>query len=925
MTTPIAAAEHLRIRWLGRLAYDEAWDLQKAFHEGRVTGRSRDDYLLLVEHPHTYTVGRNGDGSNLLVDPGRLETLGATLHAVDRGGDITYHGPGQLVGYPIVAVPRLPRGFDMVGHVRRIEQMLIATLADLGVTAWAEEGYTGVWTAQGKVAAIGVRVSGGVAMHGFALNVDPDLDYFGHMIPCGIPDRPVTSLRRLLGRDVSLEEVVEALLPHAAATFPAPAVETQLGAFARGQGRRYDVDAMVAAGVFSAESRNEISITIRGVLAGEPQRPDWMKVTAATTDPGYQEVASIMREQGLNTVCEEAGCPNIHECWSQGTATLMLLGDLCTRACAFCDVKTGRPGDVDREEPGRAAAAVAAMGLKHAVLTSVNRDDLDDGGASIFAETIGAIRRLVPDCDVEVLIPDFKGDEEALRIVMGEKPSVLNHNTETVLRLQRDIRTAANYGRSLALLARARWINPAGTVKSGLIVGMGEKEGEILGALADLRAVGVDIVTIGQYLRPTPRHRPIDRYVHPDEFARYTDEGSGSVSRTSRRARWCARRTTPATRSRPRSERTLMIDIGYPDADYGARLARARTTMSSRGVDALVLSVGRDLPYLLGYEAPQSERLTMAIVTRDAIPVLVLPQLEAPRVDTRGGIFDVVAWSETEDPVAIVASHLGGAATVAVGSETWATFVLRLNETGDRDLVDAAPLMRELRIVKDRDELAMLRAAGAAVDRVVDRIATMSFTGRAESDLARKIADMTVEGGHQVATFTVVAAGPNAASPHHESGSRPIGPGDTIVIDFGGRWHGYASDTSRTFVVGEPSVEVAAAHAVLFEAQQTGVAAVRPGVPASQIDRVTRDVIDAAGYGEYFVHRTGHGVGLDAHEHPYIVAGNDTILEAGMAFSVEPGIYMPGEWGMRIEDLVAVTDDGVETFNDSDRSLVVVD
>ncbi len=525
MSRPITAAEHLRIRWLGRLAYDEAWDLQRAFHEGRVSGRTVDDYLLLLEHPHTYTVGRNGDGSNLLVTPDRLEQLEATLHEVDRGGDITYHGPGQLVGYPIVAVPQLPRGFDMVGHVRRLEQMLIATLADLGVAAWAEPGYTGVWTAQGKVAAIGVRVSGGVAMHGFALNVDPDLEYFGHMIPCGIPDRPVTSLRRLLDRDVSLEEVVEALLPHAGATFPAPRVETQLGAFARGQGRRFDVDAMVAAGVFSPASRHEIPIAIRGVLDGEPERPPWMKVTAATTTEGYQELKGLMRDKGLNTVCEEAGCPNIYECWSQGTATLMLLGDLCTRACAFCDVTTGKPGEVDLEEPARAASAVAAMGLKHAVLTSVNRDDLDDGGAAIFAETIARIRDLVPDCDVEVLIPDFKGDEAALRIVMGEKPSVLNHNTETVLRLQRDIRTAANYGRSLALLARARWINPASTVKSGLIVGMGETEEEILGALADLRAVGVDIVTIGQYLRPTPRHRRVHRYVHPDEFARYAAEG----------------------------------------------------------------------------------------------------------------------------------------------------------------------------------------------------------------------------------------------------------------------------------------------------------------------------------------------------------------------------------------------------------------
>jgi lipoic acid synthetase len=383
-------------------------------------------------------------------------------------------------------------------------------------------------------------------MHGFALNVAPDLEYFARIIPCGISDRPVTSLTELLGRDVSLEEVVEALLPHAARVLGEAPAEVQLGAFARGAGRSFDVDEMIAAGVFSPRSRDEVPVVIRGLLAGEPERPEWMKVKAHLNTDGYKDLKKLMRDQSLNTVCEEAGCPNIYECWSQGTATLMLLGDKCTRACAFCDVTTGRPGEVDLDEPQRAAAAVVAMGLNHAVLTSVNRDDLPDGGAAIFAETIRRIRDELPECDVEVLIPDFKGDTDALDTVMVAKPSVLNHNTETVLRLQRDIRTGANYGRSLALLARAKWANPSGTVKSGLIVGMGETEDEILGALADLRAVGVDIVTIGQYLRPTARHRKIDRYVHPDEFARYATEGerlglphveSGPLVRSSYHAR----------------------------------------------------------------------------------------------------------------------------------------------------------------------------------------------------------------------------------------------------------------------------------------------------------------------------------------------------------------------------------------------------
>ncbi|RPI21062.1 MAG: lipoyl(octanoyl) transferase LipB, partial [Actinobacteria bacterium] len=361
-TDVIPAANRARVRWLGRLPYQEAWDLQRALWEGRITGRAEDDYLLLLEHPHVYTVGRNGDGSHLRVAPGDLPALGAELHHVDRGGDITYHGPGQLVGYPIFAVPALTGGFDAVGHVRRIEEMLIATLADFGVAAWAEPGYTGVWTRLGKVAAIGVRVRQGVSSHGFALNVDPDLSFFANIVPCGIADRPVTSLQALLDEPPTMEEVVSALIPRAHAVFGYDDMEVQLGAFTRGQGRRFDVDDMVAAGVFSSRRRDEVPVAIRGILAGEPERPEWMRVRANTSSDGYRDLKGLMRGLGLHTVCEEAGCPNIYECWEAGTATLMLLGDTCTRACSFCDVLTGKPGEVDWDEPARAADAVAGMG-----------------------------------------------------------------------------------------------------------------------------------------------------------------------------------------------------------------------------------------------------------------------------------------------------------------------------------------------------------------------------------------------------------------------------------------------------------------------------------------------------------------------------------------------------------------------------------
>ncbi len=548
----VAPSPLLRTRWLGRLSYAEAWDLQRAFWRSRVEGRSADDYLLLLEHPPVYTIGRNGTDDNLLVPHDTLGARGAELFHIDRGGDITFHGPGQLVGYPIVG---LADSKQIVPYVRKLEAALIAALGDLGIRAWAEDGYTGVWTEQGKVAAIGVRVSRGVTMHGFALNVSTDLSWFGLMHPCGITDRPVTSVSQLMGRAVSIEEVIGRVYERFAEVFGYADHETQLGAFTRGQGRprEFVVDEMVAAGTFSPHAHEPEPVLFKGRLFGEPERPEWMKVRA-DLGADYTELKKLMRGLQLNTVCEEAGCPNIYECWGQGTATIMILGDLCTRACSFCDVKTGKPTGLDLMEPFRVAEAIKAMGLEHAVITSVNRDDLDDGGSVVFAATIRETRRSSPETAVEVLIPDFKGDPEALATVMAEQPEVLNHNTETVLRLQRDVRTAANYGRSLTLLARAKQHNPDGLTKSGLIVGMGETRDEVLGALADLNAVGVDIVTIGQYLRPTARHAPIDRYVHPDEFAEYRRHGqslgittveSGPLVRSSYHAKDSARR--PAT------------------------------------------------------------------------------------------------------------------------------------------------------------------------------------------------------------------------------------------------------------------------------------------------------------------------------------------------------------------------------------------
>ena len=252
-----------------------------------------------------------------------------------------------------------------------------------------------------------------------------------------------------------------------------------------------------------------------------PERPPWLKVRfpAGGGDGNFDRLQALMRSQQLHTVCEEARCPNIGECWSRGTATFMILGATCTRSCGFCAVATGRPGTVDHGEPARVALAIQQMRLRHAVITSVNRDELPDGGAAIFAETIRWTRRLSPGTTIEVLIPDFRGDDAALATVVAAGPEILNHNIETVPRLYRTVRPQAIYQRSLALLSRAKQLDPGTHTKSGLMVGLGETSEELLQVFADLAAHGVEILTIGQYLRPTPEHLPIERYWHPDEFA----------------------------------------------------------------------------------------------------------------------------------------------------------------------------------------------------------------------------------------------------------------------------------------------------------------------------------------------------------------------------------------------------------------------
>ena len=359
---------------------------------------------------------------------------------------------------------------------------------------------------------------------------------------------------------------------------------------------------------------------------------------------------------------------------------------------------------------------------------------------------------------------------------------------------------------------------------------------------------------------------------------------------------------------------------------YTGRIARSQATMKREGIDALCVSVGSDLPYLTGYRVMPLERVTMLVVPAVGRPTLVVPGLEAPRVEVPDDAFAVVGWAESDEPIRIIDSHLADAGVVAFGDETWSRFLLELQAANPaRMFKPASEFMARLRMRKSPDEIDALRSAAQTVDGVVDEMATVQFSGRTERDLSREIIERTIAAGHDTMDFWIVASGPNGASPHHEPGERIIEPGDAVVVDFGGHQDGYCSDTTRMFVVGEAPYGFDAAYEVLYTAQAAATDAVRPGVTAESLDAVARDIITEAGCGDLFIHRLGHGIGMDTHEHPYLIEGNDQVIEAGMAFSIEPGIYNPGEWGMRIEDIVAVTDDGVERLNRSDRAYRVVD
>jgi D-alanyl-D-alanine dipeptidase len=368
--------------------------------------------------------------------------------------------------------------------------------------------------------------------------------------------------------------------------------------------------------------------------------------------------------------------------------------------------------------------------------------------------------------------------------------------------------------------------------------------------------------------------------------------------------------------------------ISFTTDDFRVRMRRAAAAAAAEGLDGLIVTPGPDLQWLTGYRPTAiTERLTLLVLRPDAEPQLLVPKLERPDAEAAEGVGAVAItdWSDGSDPYSVAAPLLQPDGQYALSDSAWAMHLLglqaRLPDTRYFAVTERLPM---LRAVKDANELGRLEAAGASADAAFGEIVKVRFAGRRELDVAADLARLLREFGHEQVDFTVVGSGPNGANPHHEADDRTILDGDMVVLDFGGLMHGYGSDTTRTVCVGEPTAEMRDVHEIVRVAQQTAFEAVRPGIACQEVDRAARKVITDAGYGEQFIHRTGHGIGMTTHEPPYMVEGEERPTVPGMCFSIEPGIYLAGRFGVRIEDIVTVTDDGGRRFNNTDRALAIV-
>ena len=490
--------------------YSDIHALQVEIVAARHDGTLRQDVILLQEHQPVFTIGRHGDMSHLMISKDFLDERGISVIRVERGGEITYHGPGQLVAYLIIDLKAA--GTSVKAHMNTLEEVMIRTAGDFGVNATRRPINPGIWVDNRKLGSIGVAVRHGIAFHGLALNVNTDLAPFSWINPCGLENVGMTSIEKEISAPVSMTTARRRMWYHITSTtgihpefISLSDLESRLVVPAENQEKDPPVH---------PAGRKHVENNIPAIRTGKPK---WLR-RRLPSGPAHEKVRNLIRTQGLHTVCQQARCPNQFECFSQQTATFLILGDRCTRDCRFCNVLPG-PGQLpDPDEPRRVAEAARKLNLEYVVITSVTRDDVPDGGAALFAETIHRIRQAIDGVRVEVLIPDFQGNPDALETVLNARPDVLNHNIETVPRLYGTARPQAEYGRSLALLERVA-AHPSGIPpKSGLMLGLGESDPEIHDCLKDLLTAGCRLLTLGQYLQPTRGHIPVSRFVTPEEF-----------------------------------------------------------------------------------------------------------------------------------------------------------------------------------------------------------------------------------------------------------------------------------------------------------------------------------------------------------------------------------------------------------------------
>ena len=473
----------------GLVGYREAHRQQLDLVARLQNSQEESDTCLILEHPPVFTLGRNGASGHIAVSEEFLAAKDIEVVRVERGGEVTYHGPGQLVCYPLVNLKR--RGLSVIEFVGLLETIMRSVAGEFGIEARADSRNRGVWVGDCKIGSIGIAVKRGISFHGLALNVDLDLTPFSWINPCGLTGVAMTSMARELECGIDVEEVRKVLISTVEETFS----------------KRSSLTTHPAAR--SVQSNRSPTLA--------QAKPKWLK-KRLPSGPDYERVRRLVGSANLHTVCSEARCPNQFECFGKGTATFMIMGERCTRDCRFCAVQHGSLQGLDQGEPERIGAAVADMKLDYAVVTSVTRDDLPDGGAAHFVATIEAIRARCPGTLVEVLIPDLQGDYSALESICRSRPAVLNHNVETVASLYPKVRPQAIYQRSLELLRRAGDFEAAPVTKSGIMVGLGESREELMETMVDLREAGCQILTIGQYLQPTTAHLPVSRFVPPEEF-----------------------------------------------------------------------------------------------------------------------------------------------------------------------------------------------------------------------------------------------------------------------------------------------------------------------------------------------------------------------------------------------------------------------